>query len=129
MKKKLLLILTVVPVLVCLLALCASAANPVYEYNLERTVALDDGTEVRLYDESGNALTWYLDGAELKSMLTTEAFNWNSSGWLEAKGVTAASVVVLNLQDKTLDETAFSNYGINVSFRNSTNLEYVLFQI
>ena len=130
MKKKILLTLLIVSVLVCIFAVSISAANPVYEYDTSRTAKLDNGTVVPLYDENDNALSYYNNGTEIVSDLTTNIFKWNSSGWLEMKDasvIPAANVVVINLQDPTMDETAFSNYGINLSFKNSTNLEYVYF--
>ena len=127
MKKRLFFIAIMIIAVVTLLSITVNAEASAFSYDTGRTVKLDNGTTVELYDESGNALTWYFDGAELKSTLTTEAVKWDGSGWLIQNSVTPSTIVVLNLQDPTLDATASGNYGFNIDFRHSTNLEYVFF--
>ena len=63
MKKKLLLVITMVAILVCLFTL-AVFADGVHS-NVDKTtkVILDSGTEVALFDSEGNALIWYLDNS------------------------------------------------------------------
>ena len=126
MKKKIFLLIMVVSVLLCLFAISVSAAD----YDTTRKVTLDSGETVALYDENGNALSYYNDGTKIVAELTTNIFKWDGSGWLvmkDASVVNAASLVVINLQDPTLESTASSNFGFNISFRDSTNLEYVFF--
>ena len=127
MKKRLFFIAIVIIAVMTLLSITVNAEASAFSYDTGRTVKLDNGTTVELYDESGNALTWYFDGAELKSTLTTEAVKWDGSGWLIQNSVTPSTIVVLNLQDPTLDATASGNYGFNIDFRHSTSLEYVFF--
>ena len=113
--------------IISIFAVVVSAEEPKYTYDTSRTVTLDNKQVVALYDADGNALTWYLDGSEVKSMLSTEAFKWDGSGWIVKNGVAPENVVVMNLQDPTLDSTSSGNYGFNISFRHSANLEYVFF--
>ena len=131
MKKKVLLISVMAFVLACVFAFSISAENPVFEYDTNRTAVLSDGTPVNLYDESGKALSYYYNGnGELVSDLTVNLFKWNVSGWLEMKDTaicSAANVVIANWQDPELEKTAFSNYGLNISFRHSTSLQQVYF--
>lgn len=126
MKKKIFLLIMVVSVLLCLFAISVSAAD----YDTTRKVTLDSGETVALYDENGNALSYYNNGTKIVAELTTNIFKWDGAGWLvmkDASIISAESLVVINLQDPTLESAAFSNFGFNVSFRHSTNLEYVFF--
>ena len=61
MKKKLLLIVSLIAVLACIFALSISAAEP---DNSKGTVTLDDGTVCALWDTEGNPLIWYLAGTD-----------------------------------------------------------------
>ncbi len=65
MKKKLLLMVAMIAVLVCLLAISVSADTTGVHANVDKTatVTLDDTnkTVLRLFDDDGNALIWYID--------------------------------------------------------------------
>ncbi len=65
MKKKLLLMVAMIAVLVCLFAISVSADTTGVHANVDKTatVTLDDTnkTVLRLFDDEGNALIWYID--------------------------------------------------------------------
>ena len=63
MKKKLLLVITMVAVLACLFALTVLADG--IHSNVDKTtkVVLDSGEEVSIFDSEGNALIWYIDNS------------------------------------------------------------------
>ena len=67
MKKKLLLVITMVAVLACLFALTVLADG--IHSNVDKTekVILDDGTELNLFDSEGNALIWWRIGANTET--------------------------------------------------------------
>ena len=101
MKKKIFLLIMVVSVLLCLFAISVSASD----YDTTRKVTLDSGETVALYDENGNALSYYNNGTKIVAELTTNIFKWDGAGWLvmkDASIISAESLVVINLQDPTL---------------------------
>ena len=61
MKKKLIIMLSIVAVLACLFAITAFAAEP---DTSRETVTLNDGTECALWDTAGNPLIWYVTGTD-----------------------------------------------------------------
>ena len=123
MKKKIVLIVVMIAILACLFAISVCAAS----YDFTRKVTLDNNTEVALYDSEGNALTWYYDGTNLVSAKTADVISVNGSGWITYQStVTAANVVVANFQDPDYSSKITNKVsGLNISYRHSTNLEYV----
>ena len=65
MKKKLILMLSMLALLVCVLAISVSASTPSYKDG-EWIYAADGVTKLTLRDTDGNPLIWYLNGEELK---------------------------------------------------------------
>lgn len=127
MKKKLFLLVAMLALVICVLAVSVSA------YDTTRKVTLDNSTEVALYDAEGYALTWYLDGTTLTSKRTIDLINVNGSGWISYKtdveGFGGASyVVVANFQEPNYKgNIANAVSGFDITYRYSTNLEYIFF--
>ena len=65
MKKKILLVLSIVAILACVLAISVSAAEPSYADG-EWIYASDGTTKLAIRDTDGNPLIWYMNGEELK---------------------------------------------------------------
>ena len=65
MKKKILLVLSIVAILACVLAISVSAAEPSYADG-EWIYANDGTTKLAIRDTDGNPLIWYMNGEELK---------------------------------------------------------------
>ena len=65
MKKKILLLVAMVAMLVCILSISISAAEPSYKDG-EWIYADDDTTKLAIRDTDGNPLIWYMNGDELK---------------------------------------------------------------
>ncbi|MBO5262610.1 MAG: leucine-rich repeat protein [Clostridia bacterium] len=123
MKKKILLMLSMVAVLACVFALAVSAESVHSgKVDLNATVTLDDGTVCNLFDSNGNALIWFKNGSELQSIRAddervrykaTYGFNVGNSTvgvvyayevsdmWiaLESGNISKGNIVVLNLMD------------------------------
>ena len=119
MKKKILLILSVALVLTFMLALTVLAES-VHEgrVDLNATVTLEDGTVLNLFDANGEALIWYLDGEELKSIRTDDQrVKWYTENWDEVTGVgiqideeksiSNGNFVVVNM----MDDDVVKNHG------------------
>ena len=123
MKKKIFLLIMVVSVLLCLFAISVSAAD----YDTTREVTLDSGETVALYDENGNALTWYMNSGTLTStktadILSTGTTTIDSVSYTTFKftGVSESTMVVVNFQDEKLGDLE----AFNTKFQDSTVLEY-----
>ena len=82
------------------------------------TFVPNEGTTVYslpIYNNAKEALTWYVDGTELKSIPTYKVIYVNKNGWLRFKQSTDTgtgvadtvidpkAIIVLNLQDSTID--------------------------
>lgn len=123
MKRKSLLLFLMITLFVCVLAISASASN----YDTSRKVTLDNGTECALYDAGGNALTYYLEGSELKSIKTADILSVGSATIDEKsyttfnfKTVSPSNIVVVNFQDEKLGDLQV----FTAKFQDSTVLEY-----
>lgn len=150
MKKKILLLVSLIAVLACVFALSISAAEA---DNSKGTVTLDDGTVCALWDTEGNPLIWYLAGTDESGDniynyvdATSSAVDYNggysaSTGgvkWYQLSSVTVTvddvsydkyKLVVLNLQSDNVKITSGQNIGQHVNclsktFTGSTTLEY-----
>ncbi|MBQ3018421.1 MAG: leucine-rich repeat protein [Clostridia bacterium] len=144
MKKKLIIMLSIVAVLACLFAITAFAADP---DNNGKTVTLSDGTVCALYDTEGNPLLWYITSTDADTGAKTYAHiaandeavdrynGWSGGDQLGSMKITVngtdygnSSFVVLNLYDVTISRgqrvgnkvTYFSK-----TFTSASNLEYV----
>lgn len=119
MKKKILLVLSVALLLTFLFAVTVFAES-VHEgkVDLNATVTLEDGTVLNLFDANGEALTWYLDGEELKSIRTDDQrVKWYTEKWDEVTGVSiqieegktisSGNLVVVNM----MDDGVVKNHG------------------
>ncbi|MBO5092312.1 MAG: leucine-rich repeat domain-containing protein [Clostridia bacterium] len=123
MKKKIFLLIMVVSVLLCLFAISVSAAD----YDTTRKVTLDSGEKVALYDENGNALTWYMDSGTLTSIKTADILSTGTTTidsvsykTFKFTGVSESTMVVVNFQDEKLGDLE----AFNTKFEDSTVLEY-----
>ena len=153
MKKKILLILSCALVLMLAFAVTAFAES-VHEgkVDLSATVTLDNGTVVPLFDAEGEALIWYLDGGELKSIRTDDQrVKWYTERWDEVtsvgihidegKTISSGNFVVVNMMDDdvvknhgNVNGEAVQHYGKPVSnfkflFQGCKNLEYVYLRL
>ena len=112
MKKRLFLTFVMVFVFALTLALVTSADTIHNENTVDysATVTLDDGTELELFDNEGNALIWYIsgtqDGKNVYASIRSDSpdVKWTAEGWDEVKswgitGVDKSKVVVINLMD------------------------------
>ena len=114
MKKKILLIFVMAVAILCMLAFSVSAST-----NANSKVTLNSGAEVNLFDAEGNALIWYKNGDELKSIRadnavyvsaakvnnTTEFANYTSEG----------TVVVYGFCDgNTLERVKIIDNGVQI---------------
>ena len=117
MKKKLLLVSLIVVALVCLFAISASAAAPTHfgkEIDVNATVTLDDKTVLRLFDDEGNALIWYVDANSETgySSIRADEKTWitevNASGQEVIKGFDTTKPVV----DYQVNSWASSVHGV-----------------
>ncbi|MBQ7226420.1 MAG: leucine-rich repeat domain-containing protein [Clostridia bacterium] len=123
MKKKIFLMVSMITILVCVLALSINAAT----YDTARSVVLDDDTSLALYDEEGNALSYYMSNGTLTAVKTSEILSTgtaNISGvtytTFAFNGVNALDMVVVNFQDEKLGDLQV----FNTKFQGSTVLEY-----
>lgn len=123
MKKKMLLLIMVVSFLLCLFAISVSAAD----YDTTRKVTLDSGETVALYDENGNALTWYMDSSTLTSIKTADILSTGTTTidsvsytTFKFTGVSESTMVVVNFQDEKLGDLEV----FNTNFKGSGTLEY-----
>ena len=123
MKKKIFLLIMVVSVLLCLFAISVSASD----YDTTREVTLDSGETVALYDENGNALTWYMDSSTLTSIKTADILSTGTTTidsvsytTFKFTGVSENTMVVVNFQDEKLGDLE----AFNTKFQGSTVLEY-----
>ncbi len=126
MKKKLFIALSLMVLMICTLALGVSA-EMYATYDTSREVTLSSGDTVPLYDENGYALTYYMSEGALTSQRTVDVVNVDGSGWISYKDNSlVANVVVANLQDTHYKEACgYDAKGLNVSMRDSSNIEYV----
>ena len=123
MKKKLLLVLSMIALLVCVLAISINAAA----YDTTRKATLDNDTSLSLYDEEGNALSYYMSNGTLTAVKTAEILSTGTATISEVtyttfafNGVNALDMVVVNFQDEKLGDLQV----FNTKFQGSTNLEY-----
>ena len=123
MKKKIFLMVSMITILVCVLALSINAAT----YDTARSVVLDDDTSLALYDEEGNALSYYMSNGTLTAVKTAEILSTGTatiSGVVYTtfafNGVNALDMVVVNFQDEKLGDLQV----FNTKFQGSTVLEY-----
>ena len=123
MKKKIFLIVSMITLLVCVFAISINAES----YDTTRSVTLDDGTPLALYDEEGNALSYYMSNGTLTAVKTSEILSTgtaNISGvtytTFAFNGVNATDMVVVNFQDEKLGDLQV----FNTKFQGSTVLEY-----
>ena len=142
MKKKILLVVSVVALLVCLFAISISAAE--YNKNETVTVTLTNGTQqCALYDADGDALVWYtLDGGETVQSVKTKSLVTSSNGTESTAtasylgnlylGETALQIhnnntdnkiVVANFRDCTY--TKLTHYSYKTTFSDSKTVQYV----
>ena len=151
MKKKILLVLSCALVLMLVFAVTAFAES-VHEgkVDLSATVTLDNGTVVPLFDAEGEALTWYLDGSELKSIRTDDQrVKWYTQNYTDGevtsvsiifedgKTIANTAMVVVNM----LDDDVVKNYGpgekyyggpvdyFKTVFSNCKKLEYIYLRL
>ena len=68
MKKKILLLLSMVIMLACVLAISISAASTTGNIDYNEEVTLADGTVLPIYDENRNPLIWYISGTKTESV-------------------------------------------------------------
>ncbi len=101
MKKKLLLIVSMVALLVCLLAFGASAAEP---DTTRETVTLSDGTQCALWDTDGNPLIWYVTSTDADTGVKTYAY----------VDATSSAVAYINTSNSTnqLDNVTITVDGV-----------------
>ncbi|MBQ7761565.1 MAG: leucine-rich repeat protein [Clostridia bacterium] len=137
MKKKILLMLTMVVALVCMLAIAVSAESVHSgKVDLNATVTLDNGTVCNLFDSEGNALIWYNDAdGNLQSIRADDSRMIYTAGnyvfsvgnstvgsikayevtkiqiGLESGTIDGGSIVVLNLMDDDVIINAGGNIG------------------
>ena len=153
MKKKLIIMLSIVAVLACIFAITAFAAEP---DTSRETVTLNDGTECALWDTAGNPLIWYVTGTDDSGAKTYAYIDATDAGvdyyasytsstggvtWYQLTTITIiagdksygqSSIAVLNMKSDDLVFTsgkAESYVGKPVNcfskvFTGSSNLEY-----
>ena len=143
MKKKLLLTLVMIAMLVCALAIAINADGASVhngKVDLNAKVALDDGTELNLFDSDGDALIWYrASNGELTSIKAqdervkyygTYAFSVGDSKTvgsvtayevskieivLESETVNCNKIVVFNIMDDDVMTNAGSRLNCSVN--------------
>ncbi len=71
MKKRILLFVAIMVMLICVFAVCASAAEP---DTTKETVTLADGTVCALWDTDGNPLMWYVVSTDEETKVKTYAY-------------------------------------------------------
>lgn len=123
MKKKILLLVSMVAMLFCVLAISIGAAD----YDKTRTAKLDDNTVLNLYDESGNALSYYMSNGVITAVKTadilstgTTTINGTVYTTFNFKNVSASDMVLVNFQDDALGDLQV----FNTNFKGSATLEY-----
>ncbi|MBO5378906.1 MAG: leucine-rich repeat protein [Clostridia bacterium] len=148
--KKLLISLVMVVVFAMTLSLVV-LADSIHNENTvdyDATVTLNNGTTVNLFDNEGNALTWYLDAnGELKSIRTDDQqMWWHTESWNEVTnvGITftdgtnvdKSKLVVVNMMDDDVvkNKGAESHFGKPVTnfkhvFSGCSNLEYLYLRL
>jgi len=149
MKKKIFLTLVMSLVFAFTLVLMASAVTHAgKEMDINATVTLDSGKTVRLFDDEGNALTWYLDAnGELQSIRTDDQqIWWHTEGWNEVTNVgitfkdgttvNKSQFVVVNMMDDGVvkNEGASEHFNKPVTnfkhvFSGCSNLEYLYLRL
>lgn len=126
MKRKLFLAFIMVAVLALTLAFAVSAESVHNENTVDYSakVTLNNGTEVNLFDDEGNALIWYLDasGALQSIRADDRQVRWYTEGWGEVTGVSitfdngtsvgSGNFVVVNM----LDDEVVKNHGPGTSY-------------
>ena len=152
MKKKLFVTLVFAFVMILALAISTSAAEAFthagkVDINATVTLSGELGT-VRIFDDDGNALTWYLDANnELKSIRTDDQqIWWHTESWDEVTnvGITftdgttveKTKFVVVNMMDDDVvkNKGASAHFGKPVTnfkhvFSGCTNLEYLYLRL
>jgi len=123
MKRKLFLAFIMVAVLALTLAFAVSADSIHNENTVDYSakVTLNNGTEVNLFDNEGNALIWYLDANnELKSIRTDDQqVRWHTEHWDEVTSVgikfedgtvvNRGSFVVVNMMDDGVVKNSYTD--------------------
>ncbi len=151
MKKKILLFVAVLAMLVCLLAISVSAAEP---DTTKETVTLSDGKVCPLWDTDGDALIWYISATNEETKVNTYSYvkatssevdyncSWNGTTHgatcyqvgtititVDGTAYAASKIVVANFMDdilvtsnKCIDSRINAFSG---TFKSSTNIQYV----
>ena len=144
MKKKLFLLLAMLALVVCMLAISVSAAEP---DTSEECVTLNDGTVCPLWDTDGNPLIWYVtsnvDGVKTYAYVAANDASvdynngWSGGDQLGKITITAgeatygaADIAVLNMRGGVVKITSGQRVGNNITifvqklFCDNKNLEY-----
>ena len=134
MKKRLFLTFVMVFVFALMLAFAVSADTVHNENTVDysATVTLDDGTELELFDNEGNALIWYINAAgELKSISANDSgvsYTINNGNMLNGVEIVAngetvekSSIVVFNVINVDAVAQATVVSGL---FNSSTTIQY-----
>ena len=145
MKKKLLLVLSVIALLICIFALTTYAAEP---DATKETVTLTDGTVCPIWDTDGNGLIWYITATDDAGVNTyayvsatdssVDYYNgWNGGNQMNTVKITVngttydvSSMVVVNIS-KDVKITSGHRVGNLIdyfnqkAFYNSKTLQYV----
>ena len=143
MKKKIFLISLMVALFVCLFVVSISAVEPDADY-LEKmtsgmkTVTLEDGTVVNLYDEAGKALTYYNDPTtgELTAVRAEDlVYGWNgtkllsislANGTVLARDAQAGIAVVVNLRQlKNGSGVGMTGFSGDNLFKEKSPLQHI----